>query len=284
MTPISFTFTGRTQFMKLLVPYLLREREASGLAKHIWFLHTNNQADIDFAVQTTKDHPGFFEVLDTGIRPNYHTHLYHTAYKHFTQPGQIYVKLDDDICFIEKGALGRLAKFKQDNPEYFLALANTVNNGICAHLHQKFGALRAPDVFWWKQDNNTDIINTSPTGEASMCRIHQSFFENWESQQLDLYKFYKWVLWPKAFWFSINMFAVTGDDLKMLGHRLDHCTQSDERFLTEVATEMLNKVNCIYGDALVAHYSFRIQNRIIDRHPELLARYGKICAKETGLC
>jgi len=284
MQPISFTFTGRKEFMKILIPYLLRERKASKLKKHVWFLHTNKQEDIDYAIQTTKDYPGFFEVLDIGIRPDYSTHLYQTAYQHFTEPGQVYIKIDDDIVFIEEGALGRLAKFKVDNPEYFIVLGNIINNGVCAHLHQRFGALVAPDFFTWAQDNNYQIVHgiKSDTAETSMVRLHMSFFELWKAKNLDRYKFYKWGLWEKQFWVSINLFAVLGDDLATLGARLTSCAASDECFLTEEAPALLNKANCIYGDCLVSHYSFRMQNEIFDRHPELLTMYENICNKECG--
>jgi len=279
--PISFTFTGRTEFMRILIPYLVREREASGLKKHVWFLHTDKQEDIDYAIQSTKDYPGFFEVLDTGIRPGYNTHLYQTAYKHFTEPGQVYIKLDDDICFIEKGAIGRLAQFKRDHPEYFMVLANVVNNGICSHLHQKFGALRAPDKFTWRQDNNTEIMRGGFDPAVSMCRIHESFFENWKANKLDLYKFHQWILWEKDFWVSINMFAVMGEELAQMGDKLDKCLCSDERFMAEHGPRIVGKNNCICGDALVCHYAFRMQGEVLDTRPELLEEYKLIGAKET---
>lgn len=283
--PISFTFTGRKQYMDVLVPYLLREREVSGLAKHIWYVHTNNQPDIDHALSLTKKYPGFFEVVDDGYRPQPGVDMFfHKAYKHFTQPGQIYIKVDDDVCFIEKGAFGKLAKFKQDNPKYLMVLANTVNNGLCSHIHQRIGVLKTKDNFGWKGDNNFYVITQGKEPLQSTCAIHESFINAWKENRLSQYRFGPFLVWEKHFWVSINCFAILGDDLRLIGNQLENLKppDTDEVVLSAQSTELLGKQNIFCGDALVSHFSFYGQRHLFDQRPAIWEAYKEICKKETG--
>ena len=284
--PISFTFTGRRRFMEILVPYLLRERKASGLAKHVWFVHTANQSDIDYAHELAAKHPDFFEVMDDNFRPRPSTSdmYYPKIYKHFNTPGQVYIKIDDDIVFIDKGALGKLANFKLANPQYFMCLANTINNGLCSHLHQRFGVLKAKDFFGWQADNNFYIMyKGGKEPKQSMWALHECFIAAHQAKNLAQYKFGPFLLSEKMV--SINCFAVMGDDLLAIRDALDSVTypgDTDEGFLSGKAPALLGKQNCFYGEALVSHYSFVGQKGIFNERPDLLESYKRICQEETA--
>ena len=53
----------------------------------------------------------------------------------------VYIRLDDDIVWIDDGFIDKMKRFRLDNPDYTLTVANIVNNNITAHLQQKNGKI-----------------------------------------------------------------------------------------------------------------------------------------------
>lgn len=54
----------------------------------------------------------------------------------------VYLKMNEDIVALDTlDALCALLAFRIDNLGYFLVIANTVNNALTSHLHQKAGVL-----------------------------------------------------------------------------------------------------------------------------------------------
>ena len=63
-------------------------------------------------------------------------------YKYCVDPKSIYLKLDDDIIWMDNNALCTLVDYRINNPEYFLVSPIVINNGLCAYALYNSGKLK----------------------------------------------------------------------------------------------------------------------------------------------
>jgi len=88
-------------------------------------------------------YPNYFRPVDIpfGIPDGPSTiHTWYTL-KDCCDPDTVFVRVDDDICWMAEDCLYNLVRFRVDNPEHFLVYTNTINNAVCAFLHQRAGVL-----------------------------------------------------------------------------------------------------------------------------------------------
>ncbi|MBB5353714.1 putative O-methyltransferase YrrM [Haloferula luteola] len=188
-------------------------------------------------------------------------------------PKTIYLRFDDDIVWMADDAIQCLLDFRIDHPEFFLVFANTLNNSLCSHLHQRLGAL-PPSPF----------LEYTCCGEHSWRRwetadeVHRRFFEVIETQQLDRFKFQPWELVSYER-FSINCMAWFGEDN---GTIRDRMSDSEEICLTEEIPRQLGRRNVIVGDALVSHFAYYPQREALEANTEWLSRYWEL-ARSKGI-
>jgi hypothetical protein len=55
--------------------------------------------------------------------------------------GDIFLKCDDDVVYMDLARLREFIEFRRRNPQFFLVSANVVNNGVCAYFQQMSGAV-----------------------------------------------------------------------------------------------------------------------------------------------
>ena len=97
MRNIAVTFAGRKMFMEILFPYIKKYE------KHIDEYHiyaaTNNQEDLEYIENFAREND-FVKVFraEEGKDPIY---LWNECYKNSQDDDAIYIKLDDDIVFID---------------------------------------------------------------------------------------------------------------------------------------------------------------------------------------
>ncbi len=132
--------------MELQLPFIRRIlAEHPNVECHLWNL-THNDADKAYVTSITGDritvHHDFFG------QP--HRFGWGKVYQHYSQPeysGSIFVKLDDDIVFIETPRFGTFISAIAAHPGTVVT-ANVINNGACTPLHpelwNKFEQLGIP--------------------------------------------------------------------------------------------------------------------------------------------
>lgn len=55
-------------------------------------------------------------------------------YSNAAEEDRIYLKLDDDVIWLENGGIDRVFEFREAHPEYFLVSPLVINNGIGGYL------------------------------------------------------------------------------------------------------------------------------------------------------
>ncbi len=252
---------NRRRNLEVLLPYVLRDR---GLIDewHIW-ISGPRQKDSGFAQSLSQKHR-FISVQE---RPDYNVQPF---YSECVDPDTIYVKFDDDICWVRYDALATLLRFRMEHPEYFLVLANTVNNGICSFLHQARGAI--PQDFGALTYNPANPI--AYRNEVFVLRLH-NFFLNVLADGTEDRFFFDTCPLSNHEGFSVNYFAMFGRDFAATGGQIP-LSVSDEGWLNTTGPSALKKINAICGSSLVAHYAFFTQRPVLDATPDILERYAKL--------
>ena len=130
---------GRKRYLEILVPYLLKNREHIDEC-HLW-LNTQNEQDRQYILQLASEYPTFFYVEE---RDFFSKDIAQNVWQYFqscTDENTVYLRLDDDICYIDKQAIPRIINFRLQNPEPFLVYGNIVNNAICSYIQQQRGVI-----------------------------------------------------------------------------------------------------------------------------------------------
>lgn len=184
---ILFTFAGRRQNMALQLPFIRRILDENPDTEyHIWNL-ARDPKDAAYLHTITGDRIIVWHDY-YGSNPGYPQ-----VYRHYTEEqyhGSVFVKLDDDIVFLQTQHFGAFLDAITAYRGRIMS-PNIINNGACTviepNLWKQFLALESPLL-----DAHTDV------GFADMA--HNYFFDHHEqilAQPIELI--------PTADWLSINM-------------------------------------------------------------------------------
>lgn len=261
---VSTTAYGRRRYVQILAHYLLQLRGL--IDEHHFWINTDNREDLDYVQRLARQYPTFFKVVDIAEpfnkkRPVPRISKFYTGY---CEPDVIYLKFDDDIVWIDEGAVERLLAFRTANPEYFAVFPNLVNNSLCSHLHQRMGILPAVPRVEYKCAGK---VSWKRWQTALAC--HETFHRFREAGELARYAFPRWVLGDFER-FSINAMCWFGHDLAPYAARI---RKDDERWLTEYIPKMSGRPTCITGDSLMAHFAYFTQRNDLEANSDILTRY-----------
>jgi hypothetical protein len=125
---IGFTPVGRKRYMDILAPYIMREHERGHIDKWILFNNAYLRDDSTLCQQIAAQFP-WCEVIDEvekgGVNDSeFRKFAWHPpthicgVYKFLTAgEGTVYVRLDDDLCYIDDNAIERLVRYRIAHPE-----------------------------------------------------------------------------------------------------------------------------------------------------------------------
>lgn len=270
---VSTTAYGRRRYVKLLAHYLLKLRGL--IDEHHFWINTEDRADLEYVQGLAQQYPDFFKVAQIAEpfnrkKPVPRISKFYTGY---CEPDVLYLKFDDDIVWIDDGAVERLLAFRMDNLDYFAIFPNLVNNSLCSHLHQRMGLL--PD---------RPRVEYKCAGKVSWKRwqtalaCHESFLRLQADGELRRYAFSRWELHDFER-FSINAMCWLGQDLAPYAARI---RKDDERWLTEYLPKMTGRPTCITGDSLMAHFAYFTQRTELEANSDVLSRYQALVDAELG--
>lgn len=272
---VVITPAGRKRYLEILFPYIYRDK---GLIDeyHLW-VNTSTISDIKYIESLYKHFPNFVKLIYGNIEPNGSLSVYQ-FYDYCTENKTIYIKIDDDICFIEEGAIEELVKFRVANPQYFLVYANIVNNVLCSHLHQRMGMLTLSQG----ECTYDPFCDLGWKSEKIASYIHSNFLNNLKDCKLDNYKYKQWILheFERT---SINFISWFGKDFAEFdGKVCSDNDKDDEQWLSVYKPRQVNKFNCICGTALVVHFAYYTQRECLESQTNSLQKYKEISEKIAG--
>ncbi|HEV8389881.1 MAG TPA: hypothetical protein VGQ35_08555 [Dongiaceae bacterium] len=265
---VCVTPAGRRRYMRLLVPQIL----ASPLVDRydIW-VNTPDEGDLAFLRGVAE--------LDSRVRLVAHPDgaapriesigaFHRTAMDKDT----IYVRLDDDVVWLEPGFFEALLRFRIAHPDYFLVMPLIINNALCSFLLQSFGKIKPTrpinaacmDEFGWRDpflalDLHRLLIGLIRRGETA--RLHLP------PREIALNRF------------SINSICWFGTDMAAIGGRIG---EEEEADLSLNVPVRFGRRNCFCGDTIAAHYAFIFQRPKLERSG-VLDEYRDVLAAQPEL-
>ena len=131
--------SGRERCLSMLLDRL--EKESCIDEIHLWE-NTNNEADLEFISQyeESTDKAKIIRIEQNighdicGRVSSFYSHYYEGF-----DDDTVFLKIDDDVVWIEEGAIESIVRFTINNPKYLVVFMNTINSPFIDHLHQRFG-------------------------------------------------------------------------------------------------------------------------------------------------
>jgi hypothetical protein len=266
---IAVTPAGRQKHLEILKSYVYREID-KGLIDG-WQLWANTRVDSDLVYMNSMetDRPGKVHkcTLDKlpyeGAYSGFNIHLF---WKFSKDPDTIYVRFDDDIVFIEEGAVEKLVNARLEHPEPFMIYANIVNNTVLCKTHQDIGVL-GKGLGVCKGERLDPFAHQSiPLVQL----VHDTFKARYHAKELSKYYFTD-ITFTNYDPFSITCLAYFGRDF------IDKIPDPDEElWASSIRPRELNRPNMACGNALVVHFAHYTQRPELEKNPGYLDFYRQI--------
>lgn len=268
---------GRERYLSIMKKFLYRKMEEGLIDEVQLWLNTINPTDIAYIDSMGAENPKVKVYrLDEAIIPtweSYNALQTYKFFKHTHQDDTIYIRLDDDIIWIEEGAIEKICQARIDHPDAFAIYPNIINSTLCTSWHQEIGALSEEAGIVRKERPGNpdwaylDAFNYTDTGLIN--HIHNTFKKRYEEGSLSAY-----YLPSKSFddykHFSICSLAWWGKD------KISPGTVEEPQLSYELPM-LFKRPIWFVGDALMVHFSYHTQRTALERdYPHHLEFYKTI--------
>lgn len=269
-TTVMFCFGGRRPNMELQLPFIRRILEdRPDVEYHLWNL-ARNPDDAEYLKDADEDHPRFIVHNQFyGANP---WERFDDVYRHYAQPkykGCRFVKLDDDVVFIQAREFGTFLDAIDHNPSAVLS-ANVINNGACMHLD--------PVLFGRFKSLHVPLLDVHKYPQFAALS-HEYFLQDWRTITSAEPQ---WT--PTRDWLSINFIGYDYDMAKRFATLLGsphprvvagRYFKPRDRLGDEGMVNTLPRI--VVKGFTVAHLTFGPQERKVpSMWPELRQRYDHI--------
>jgi hypothetical protein len=189
---IGLVFYGRKEFVSILDLYLKKNLRVNGglLDEVIFVVKTNKTHDLEYLDELLSQQPQYSKYIPPEGKPTGEICIptvpsvtqslkldwctdksgpfdgWVSSWRAVVEPDSIYVKIDDDIVYIEDSTIPALCEKLVNNPQYFAVSANVVNGGFTSWVHRRLGVY-AP---YWPESNSTEPMATSDNSKTTCWR------------------------------------------------------------------------------------------------------------------
>ncbi|PGG99059.1 hypothetical protein GX51_06476 [Blastomyces parvus] len=185
---VAVIFYGRPDRVEILDCYLKRNLVANGgwLDEVYWAPNTDNQADLDWLDKLVPTSPSYKRITVQSEEKGY-AKIWDSS---VTDPDTLYIKIDDDIIFIDDNAIPKLVSLKLEHDHSFLVSANVVNGAPLPYHHYRTGAIRPylPELAPPKDsiiiNNNYYYNNTNTNTNTTNSNVTSLRKPTWRASQL----------------------------------------------------------------------------------------------------
>ena len=261
------TPSGRKQYQSILYNYIKRNFDIIDEYR-IW-LNTKNETDISW-LKSIKNNKVTIDSRKGVDDIKTICQYFDNCIDHDT----IYIRLDDDIVYLEKFFFQKLIDFRINNPDFLFVSANIVNNYHCFHIQKKLKII-----------NFLDDIGGDPKQAE---KLHNYFIDLIYKNKIETMFFDKEVA-NKYEQININAICWFGKQLnknyKIIKNRrmykkslVQFICENEEVNINTVLPKITKKYNCVCGNAVCCHFSFRQQINYL-KNTDLLKKYQNLIFK-----
>jgi len=296
---IVVTFAGRKKCMEILFSYIRKYKEY--IDCYQIYVATENAEDIDYIRSFYEENAKLVKLIYHPDNIPFGKHnLWNIAYTQSKEEDAIYIKLDDDIVYLNDTLFTSLIDYRLDHPEYILVYPLIINNLMSSWYLQEWGllnySLKTEIGTKWKDTstrifpyikshpregfkigdltNHEEVLCPISWGNTDFCiNAHNTFLK--DLGENDLYKYY-----GKSFELSnyepmsIQCCCWFGKDMKILTQEYGEVYE-DEPWLAVFAPIWSDRKNAVYRNSIVSHYSYYIQHNTLEQ-TDILSRYKSL--------
>lgn len=241
------------------------EKESCVDEIHLWE-NTNDEQDLEFISQyEISTYKAKVIRIEERVGHNICGRV-SSFYSHYAEgfdDDTVFLKIDDDVVWIEEGAIESIVEFTINNPKYLVVFMNTINCPLVDHLHQRFGIYPDETIHMpW----DCGSIAWRDAGLAELK--HMTLIENINNKHTDIYRFNRFECGSDRV--AINLICWNHNSFNYLD------VHDDEHDLTVRIPEQEERLTCIFGEKLAAHLSFSPQFRNGLDEDKILSLYAEI--------
>jgi hypothetical protein len=274
--------SGRYRYLRVLLPYLLAERNNVIDEIQLW-VNTDIQSDLNYFVRAERIHPKIKRILQTGplIKALYdpardHWQFndgIHRFYRLCVESNTVYVKIDDDICYIHDDFFTHLLSAVLDRaPTNYACVANVFN---VPHVTLKLQEMGLLDDKLGRSTGNPRCPHACTDGQFA-AHIHRQFLPHAQNDTVDKLYFESHPITGRN---RIGVMAWTGANFAAFGGVVG---PRDEVELTTRIPESLGKPLWMVGNAAVCHFAFSHQRAHLEDDTDILDQYLTLSVRLNG--
>jgi hypothetical protein len=245
---VCVTPAGRQRYMSILAPYVL----SNGLVDEwqIW-LNTVDQGDLAFLAKLGQ-HPKVRVIEPPVERPNGGRTI-GQFWRYCADDDAIYVRLDDDVVWLEKDFFANLVAARQRHQDAFLVSAMAINSALCSYILEFTGTLVFTEYL------SASCMDPVSWRSADFARnLHLWAVKGIEAGRVP----WRFGDYPVAMnRLSINAICYFGRDVAPY---VDKVGPEEEEFVSCVLPTIQRRINIITSDAWCAHFAFYPQREQLD--------------------
>jgi len=310
----ALVYYGRKSYVDILNSYLERNLRANGgvLDGVIFALVKYTMDDLQYLIQLKRRNPHTYFI------PPMEGGAWDVIWRLADEPGAYYVKIDDDVTFIGDGAIAEMIREKRRNRFLFVS-ANVVNHGIVSAVHQELAQmpwLEKPKMNLLAPASGEDPPVYEPIGrwpyKADVMtdpkfRIEHTFYSDciwrrwdcaaWAHEMLlhrietnslcaldfGVFDFHShgYETMSDGIGRSIdwndNFFAFQHEDFSDIDW--EGVARDDEREMSTLHPKRRNQHAAALGRAVIAHWTFSVQENGLLKNTTLLDRYRSLAER-----
>lgn len=128
----AIVYAGRREYLEVLNAYLERDLKVNGgvLDTVQFALVKYTMDDLRYLIELTRRNPGSYVI------PPIEGGGWDVIWRLVVEPNAFYLKIDDDVVFIQEGAIAEMVREKRRGRFLFVS-ANVVNHGVLSAVHQE---------------------------------------------------------------------------------------------------------------------------------------------------
>lgn len=269
---VVFTPWGRELTASILFKYIKRDHDAGIVDEwHLWMNTDEDQvSDRDYAHQLEKQ----YDWIKTFERPSkevLHPKQMNTGtfYTYTQDSDTIYVRMDDDIVWIEQNAIKRLVEQRIETKHPFVVFPIIWNNAVCSYYLQQGEQMPS----WWGTVTNHCMDEVGWRSATFAEHIHNHLFDCIENDLVDNLFMHHSIQLPVGHQFSVSSFAQFGSEYKNVNGILGG---EEEAWHTIVQPFEQQRPNMIVPNSLISHFSFYHQRGYLLEKTNILERYREL--------
>lgn len=206
-------------------------------------------------------------------------------FKTCNDPHAVYLRLDDDICYIHPKAIDSIISERILDNKTPILIGNIVNNAIISKIYQDNNIIDVEetisynclDEYGWYSPDFAIKIHNILLNKINTKSQESLFFDNQNVRDYAR--------------ISINAISFRGDMHNLIWPGIINPVYSpfsqkyiidEEQYLTTHISKTTNTPNIIIGNALFAHYSFFTQKTVLDQ-TDILQKYFDIAKNKVKI-